>query len=69
MLLRPDFEPVGAMVPDDLDGPRLLVGTRKGAWILASDRTRTRWVITPPMFLGRFLAADQRVRSGGDDGR
>jgi len=52
---RTDFEALGDSMPGDLDGPRLLVGTRKGAWILAADGERRRWAITPPMFLGHVI--------------
>lgn len=52
---RTDFEPVGDEVPADLDGPRLLIGTRKGVWVLAGDAERGRWAITPPMFLGHVI--------------
>lgn len=63
---RTDFEPLGESLPDDLDGPHLLVGTRKGAWVLAADRERRRWAITPPMFLGHVihhLVLDPRDRT------
>ncbi|MGI8792832.1 MAG: hypothetical protein ACR2H3_06625 [Acidimicrobiales bacterium] len=33
---RGDFERVDGPAPGDLDGPRLLIGTRKGAWILGA---------------------------------
>jgi len=52
---RADFEAVGAEMPTDLDGPKLLIGTRKGAWILAADAARERWAVTPPMFLGQII--------------
>ena len=52
---RTDLEPAGDESPDDLDGPKLLVGTRKGAWILAADSARRRWAIRPPMFLGHII--------------
>ncbi len=49
------LEPVIGEMPSDLDGPRLLVGTRKGAWILAADRARERWAISSPLFLGHVV--------------
>ncbi len=55
MTTRTDFEPLGAAAPSDLEGPRLLVGTRKGAWVLAADGERRNWAITPPMFLGHII--------------
>ncbi len=52
---RTDLEPVGDETPADLSGPTLLVGTRKGAWLLAADAARRTWAITPPMFLGHIV--------------
>src|ERR1700722_14043279 len=44
----------------------LLVGTRKGGFVLRSDRTRKKWKLSEPLFLGHiihhFLADD---RNGG----
>ena len=57
------LEPLGGAMPGDLDGPRLLVGTRKGAWVLRSDAARTAWASTPPIFLGHIahhVVADPR---------
>ena len=51
----PDWEPVGDAMPPDLDGPRLLVGTRKGAWILAADSARQEWATSGPTFLGHII--------------
>ena len=31
---------------------RVLVGTRKGAFILTSDGKRERWTVSPPQFAG-----------------
>ena len=31
---------------------RVLVGTRKGAFILTADGTRKRWNVTGPLFAG-----------------
>jgi photosystem II stability/assembly factor-like uncharacterized protein len=42
-------------MPGDLDGTVLLVGTRKGAWLLASDADRRRWAMAGPMFLGQII--------------
>lgn len=35
-----------------LSGVRVLVGTRKGAFILASDENRERWDVEGPQFGG-----------------
>lgn len=46
-------------------GPMLLVGTRKGAWMVAGDTDRSQWWITEPMFLGhvvQHLVLDPRDR-------
>jgi photosystem II stability/assembly factor-like uncharacterized protein len=42
-------------MPADLDGPVLLVGTRKGAWLVAADRSRRSWAIAGPAFLGHIV--------------
>ena len=42
---RTEWEPLGAAMPSDLGGPVLLVGTRKGLWLLAADRARTAWAM------------------------
>ncbi|MET0903144.1 MAG: glycosyl hydrolase [Acidimicrobiales bacterium] len=42
-------------MPADLDGPNLLIGTRKGAWLLASDAHRRAWAMAGPMFLGHII--------------
>jgi hypothetical protein len=63
---RTDWEPTLTARPDDLDGPVLLVGTRKGAWLLAADRERTAWAAAGPMFLGHIiqhLVLDPRDRT------
>jgi photosystem II stability/assembly factor-like uncharacterized protein len=36
------------------DGPVLLVGTRKGAWVLRGDADRATWSSEGPMFLGHI---------------
>src|SRR5688572_5962339 len=51
----PDWQPVGDRMPTDLDGPRLLIGTRKGAWILAADAARQHWAASGPAFLGHIV--------------
>jgi hypothetical protein len=33
----------------------LLIGTRKGAWLLAPDANRTSWTPTGPIFLGQII--------------
>src|SRR4051794_1188047 len=61
-----DWEPAGDRMPDDLDGEVLLVGTRKGAWLLASDRDRRHWAMRGPIFLGhvvQHLMLDPRDRT------
>jgi hypothetical protein len=43
----------------------LLIGTRKGAFILRSDRSRRTWKLSPPIFLGHIahhLVLDPRDR-------
>ena len=43
----------------------LLIGTRKGAFTLKSDRTRRAWKVSPPRFLGHIIhhvVADPRDR-------
>ena len=53
---RGEWERAGAApMPADLDGPVLLVGTRKGLWLLAADRVRTAWAASGPMFLGHVI--------------
>jgi photosystem II stability/assembly factor-like uncharacterized protein len=36
-------------------GPVLLLGTRKGAWVLAADEARRSWSVSGPMFLGHII--------------
>jgi len=36
-------------------GPVLLIGTRKGAWLLTGDAQRGAWTETEPMFLGHIV--------------
>ena len=59
------LEPTSASMPADLGGPTLLVGTRKGAWVLRSDAARRSWAAGPPHFLGHIaqhLVLDPRDR-------
>ena len=37
-----------------VNGPVLLIGTRKGVFIACADDSRHQWNITPPMFLGHI---------------
>ena len=37
------------------DGPVLVIGTRKGAWLLSGDAARGSWRETEPMFLGHIV--------------
>jgi len=37
------------------DGIRLLIGTRKGAWIYRSDGARKKWDVTGPIMLGHII--------------
>lgn len=63
---RGEWRPTESTMPADLDGTVLLVGTRKGAWILASDQRREHWAIAGPMFLGHIiqhLVLDPRDRT------
>jgi photosystem II stability/assembly factor-like uncharacterized protein len=49
-----------------VDGPVLLVGTRKGAWILSADAARAAWTVRGPMFLGhvaQHVVLDPRDRT------
>ncbi len=39
----------------DLDGTVLVVGTRKGAWLLSSDANRSSWTVDGPHFLGHVV--------------
>lgn len=36
-------------------GPKLLIGTRKGAIVLTGDRARRSWKVSAPMFLGHIV--------------
>ncbi|MFI5046560.1 MAG: WD40/YVTN/BNR-like repeat-containing protein [Acidimicrobiia bacterium] len=57
------FEAIDGAVLADHDGPILLIGTRKGAWLLRADSSRERWEMAGPMFLGHVchhLVADPR---------
>ena len=47
------WQPLGGA--HDLDGPVLLVGTRKGLWILAADAARRSWSCRGPLFLGHVI--------------
>jgi photosystem II stability/assembly factor-like uncharacterized protein len=38
-----------------MTAPTLLVGTRKGAWILDGDDARSSWSCSEPMFLGHII--------------
>ncbi len=51
------WEPLSAAAPlvRSADGPVLLVGTRKGAWLLRTDAARRSWAATGPMFLGHVV--------------
>ena len=40
---------------DRASGPVLLVGTRKGAWVLRADASRAAWEIAGPVFLGHIV--------------
>lgn len=51
----PGLEPVGAERPEEYGGTTLLIGTRKGAWILPSDSARRRWARSEPLFLGHVI--------------
>ena len=48
------------------DGPVLLIGTRKGAWLLSGDARRSEWTLCGPMFLGHIaqhVVLDPRDRT------
>jgi photosystem II stability/assembly factor-like uncharacterized protein len=48
------------------DGPMLLLGTRKGVWLLSGDRDRGAWSISEPAFLGHIM---QHVMMDPRDGQ
>ncbi len=51
------------MNTESSDVTTLLVGTRKGAWMLSGDAAREQWVASEPIFLGHIvqhLVADPR---------
>lgn len=52
-LLRPATGPVA-----------LLIGTRKGAFVLRGDRTRRTWNLSAPMFLGHIVHHVMLIPSG-----
>jgi hypothetical protein len=52
---RPAWEPATGTEPPNRNGTVLLVGTRKGAWVLASDHRRSDWSAAGPMFLGHVI--------------
>jgi hypothetical protein len=52
---RPDWAPASDAMPADLEGALLLVGTRKGLWMFASDAERSDWAMAGPMFLGHII--------------
>ena len=45
----------GAVRPQAADGPVLLVGTRKGLWLLGADAERRAWSSVGPMYLGHII--------------
>ena len=47
------WQPLGE--EHDLDGPVLLIGTRKGLWVLGADAARTSWSCRGPIFLGHVV--------------
>jgi hypothetical protein len=53
-------------IPKPATGPvALLIGTRKGAFILRGDNRRRAWKLSPPMFLGHVahhMVLDPRDR-------
>jgi len=47
-------------------GPVLLVGTRKGVFVVSGDESRTEWAVSAPMFLGHIahhVVLDPRDRT------
>jgi photosystem II stability/assembly factor-like uncharacterized protein len=63
---RPAWEGANDARAADRDGPVLLVGTRKGLWMLAADSSRRGWDVAGPMFLGHIIqhaVLDPRDRS------
>jgi photosystem II stability/assembly factor-like uncharacterized protein len=57
MTITPTLEwaPTGDTTPADLDGTLLMVGTRKGVWLLRSDAARQAWGLAGPAFLGHVI--------------
>lgn len=52
------WDPLGGAAPFDgrcPEGPVLLVGTRKGAFLVAGDSDRASWWMQGPMFLGHIV--------------
>jgi hypothetical protein len=66
MEARMAVKPSPSGVPKPARGPvALLLGTRKGAFILRGDRSRRTWRLSEPLFLGHIvhhLVADPRDR-------
>jgi photosystem II stability/assembly factor-like uncharacterized protein len=48
------------------DGPVLLLGTRKGVWLLSGDAERRAWSVSEPAFLGHIM---QHVMMDPRDGQ
>lgn len=40
---------------ETIDGRALLVGTRKGAWLLHADAARQAWTVPEPLYLGHIV--------------
>ena len=43
---------INEILEDEMSGVRVLVGTRKGAFVLSSDGKREKWDISGPHFAG-----------------
>jgi photosystem II stability/assembly factor-like uncharacterized protein len=43
---------ISGIITDNMSGVRVLVGTRKGAFILTADAKREKWVVSGPHFAG-----------------
>src|ERR1700737_66595 len=43
---------INEILEDEMSGIRVLVGTRKGAFVLASDGKREKWDVSGPQFGG-----------------
>lgn len=50
-----EFAPSHSLATTGEAGPVLIVGTRKGAFVLTGNETRGSWTVSEPMFLGHIV--------------